>query len=215
LWFAAAGAATAQVTAVPKEVVLYVHRDLEADEFVQQLVCELSAVLVAPVRAQPIDLPIDMSLVATGNELDSERVIRRLYPIAGRSREFGTNSFGLLLIPYYLRHGTMSTFGTTFGMPYNMGVVSIGSLTSAGADLGQPEVWKLVARRAFKVSFRYIVHMSGLWDRKGCVLEFPYGLSGVDRKPAELCEDDRATLVEAGIVRAIPGGRCDVIAMAR
>ena len=39
-------------------------------------------------------------------------------------------------------------------------------------------------------------------------------LAGVDRKPAELCEDDRATLVAAGVLKASPSGPC-VTAMAR
>jgi hypothetical protein len=46
------------------------------------------------------------------------------------------------------------------------------------------------------------------------VLEYPYGLAGVARKPAELCEDDRATLVAAGVLKASPSGPC-VTAMAR
>jgi hypothetical protein len=72
-----------------------------------------------------------------------------------------------------------------------------------------------VARRAYKVSLRYIAHMSGLWERKGCVLAYPHGLRGLDQKPAELCDDDRAALIEAGVVKAKPGGACDVVALAR
>lgn len=204
----------AQSAAVPKELVLYAHQDLEADELVQQLACQLSAVLVAPVRVRPIELPIDLSLVASGNQLDAERVIRRLYTTIANQRQFGTDSFVLLLVPYYL-YNKHPTFGTTFGAPYNMGVVSIGSVMSPGADLAVAEVRKVVTSRAFKVSFRYVAHMAGLWERNGCVLEFPYGLAGIDRKPAELCPDDHATLVAAGVVKATPSGACDVIAMAR
>jgi hypothetical protein len=212
VWLAAAGAAMAQGGVVPKEIILYVHKDLEADELVEQLACELSAVLVAPVRTQPNDMPIDLNLVATGNRLDSERVIRRYN--AYTERQFGIHTLGLLLIPYYLQYRLDPTFGTVLGLPFNRGVVSIGALTSPGADLAQPEVRNLVARRAFKISFRYIAHMAGLWGRNGCVLEYPYGLAGVERKPAELCEDDRATLVAAGVLKASPSGPC-VTAMAR
>jgi predicted Zn-dependent protease len=215
LCLAMAGGASAQITAVPKELVIYAHQDLQADEIVRQLVCDLSAELTAPVHAETLDLPIDLSLIADGNELNSERLIKRLYAKVAAARAFGTNTFVLLLIPYYLRHETTSTFGTTFGMPYNMGVVSIASLYAAGTDLADSGARKLVARRAYKVSLRYVVHMSGLWERKGCVLAYPYGLRDLDQKPAELCDDDRAVLVEAGVVRATPGRTCDTIASIR
>ncbi len=215
VWFATAGAAMAQITAVPKEVVLYVHQDLDSPGLVDQLVCELSAVLVAPVRAAALDLPIDLSLVASGNELHAERLIGRLYQTVARERAFGTDTFVFLLVPYYLRNERFSTFGTTFGLPYNMGVVSIGSLLSSHGDLDVPETRKIVARRAYKVTFRYVAHMSGLWERNGCVLAFPQGIGGIDRKPAELCEDDRAMLVQAGVVKSSPSGPCAAVAMAR
>lgn len=210
-WLTAAGVAQSQVTSVPKELVLYVHQDLEADEVVRQLVCEFSAVLVAPVRASPADMPIDLSLVATGNRLDSERLIRRFNAIT--ERQFGPNSFGLLLIPYYLQYKATSSFGTTFGIPWNMGVVSIGALTPPGTDLAQPEVSKLVARRAFTISLRYVAHMAGLWNRDGCVPESPDALTDIGRKLVGLCDDDRSLLIGARVMKVKPSAPCSATAM--
>jgi hypothetical protein len=209
LWLATAGAAMAQVVSPPKEIVLYVHQDLEADEVVRQLVCEFSSVLVAPVRTVPAEIAIDLSLVATGNRLDAERVIRRFYAVT--ERRFDDRSFGLILIPYYLQYKTTSTFGIGLPVPHNMGVVSIGALTPPGADLAGPEVSRLVARRAATIGLYYLAYMAGLWDSKGCLPRPADELSGIDLKLFGVCENDRSRLIEAGVMKATPGAPCRTI----
>jgi predicted Zn-dependent protease len=208
-WLAAAGASMAQGITPPKEILLYAHQDLEADGLVQQLACELSAVMVAPVRVRTVEVPIDFNLIATGDYLDADRTIRRLRMIIGEERQFGLDSFVLMLMPYYL-FNKYPVLGTSIGGPYNIGVVSVGSLVPPGTDFRVPEMRKVVSSRIFKVGFRYMTHMSGLWERNGCVLEIPNGLASIDRKPAELCEDDRATLVAAGVLKATPDKSCDL-----
>src|SRR5215471_10173942 len=70
---AAAQSASGHLTA-PAEVVLYVHSELRSTAFVEPLVCMLKRVLVAPVSAKDLDLPLGPGLAATRAQLDANRL---------------------------------------------------------------------------------------------------------------------------------------------
>ena len=49
----------------PAQVMLYLHAGLKDTDFVEPLLCALKRVLVAPVEAQRLDLPLGPELLAT------------------------------------------------------------------------------------------------------------------------------------------------------
>jgi predicted Zn-dependent protease len=210
LW-AGAVAAQAQL-ASPQEVVILIHRDLENAEFVEPLVCELSRTLVAPVRARPIDLPLDLGLMASPTQLDALKVATRLRQTT--ASEIGPETFAFLLVPHDLTSARFRyVFGASFGRPYNNGVVSTARLAASTTGAEQPV--HLVMLRTYKIILRYVAQLAGLWEQDGCVLAMPRGVEELDAKPSEFCDADRAVLVEAGVVKAYPDGACGRTAAVR
>jgi predicted Zn-dependent protease len=198
--------------APPREVVLYVHQELENADFVDLLVCELSRTLVAPVRAQPITLPLDIGLMASPTQFDSAKVARQL--LQATAGDGDLRVFKFLLFPHDLRAGSfLYVFGSSFGLPYNNGIVSTARLKPNGADLAAKKPTEITVSRTYKVILRYVAHLSGMWASNGCVLAMPSSIDELDRKPAEFCDDDRAALVEAGIIKPHAGGICGPVAM--
>jgi predicted Zn-dependent protease len=196
-------AALTQVSrTVPKEVVIYVHPEMPDIDFVSPLICELSRVLVAPVRAEKLDLPIDMSLMASLTELDSRKVLGRLYFATTRDPEI----FMYLLVPHPLRLDNKATFATNFGLPYNKGVVSIFQLMPSRQSMTLAQIADVTMRRTYKIILRYVGQSAGLWQKNGCVLQLPRGIGELDGKSSDFCEEDRAYLVEAGVLKRQPGG---------
>lgn len=209
---AAMPAATQTRLSVPHEVVLYLHQDLENTDFVDPLVCELSRVLTAPVRARPIDLPLDSGLLASPTQFDSTKLAWKL--LQANAKDGGPDTFKFLLVPHDLRAGTFRyVFGSSFGLPYNNGVVSTARLRPTDAALSPGQSTAITVSRTYKIILRYVAHLSGLWTSDGCVLAMPFGIDELDRKSSEFCDGDRIALVEAGILKARPGGACGPVAM--
>lgn len=195
----------AQVAGVtPRAVVLYVHEDMTDTDFVDPLICALSRVLVAQVHAEKTDMPIDVSLMGSLAELSSEKVLNRLYRRMG---PYG-DTVMFLLVPYPLLNDGGRVFGTNWGPPHNRGAVSISSLTPTTRGLTPAQVTDTIVGRAYKVLLRYIGHIGGLWGRSGCLLMMPRGLAELDSKSSDFCEEDRAQLVAAGVLKAQPEGDC-------
>jgi hypothetical protein len=67
-----AAGASAQPLAPPGEIVIYVNLDVRSSEFVEPLVCELSKVVQAPVRAKKIDIALSDDLLETERHKSSE-----------------------------------------------------------------------------------------------------------------------------------------------
>jgi predicted Zn-dependent protease len=181
----------------PQEVVIFVHRDLENAEFVEPLVCELSRTLVAPVRAAPVDLPLDAGVRASATQLDAAKVAMRLR----QASELGPEALSFLIMPYDLTSARFRyVFGASFGKPFNNGVVSTARLVASDAST--------MTLRTYKIILRYVAQLAGLWEHEGCVLAMPRSVEELDAKSADFCEADRALLVEAGILKVHRGGAC-------
>lgn len=205
-------AAAQTALAPPREVVLYVHQELENTDFVGPLVCELSRALVAPVRARPIALPLDIGLMASPAQFESARVAQRF--LQATAGDGDHRVFKFLLFPHDLRAGPYRyVFGSSFGPPYNNGVVSTARLRPDGAEPSSRQSIEITLARTYKVILRYVAHLSGMWGANGCVLAMPSSIDELDKKPAEFCDDDRALLVEAGVIKPHPGGICGPVAM--
>jgi predicted Zn-dependent protease len=203
------GAAVAQPRLQPpREIVIFVHRDVENVEFVDPLVCELSRTLVAPVRAQALDLPLDAGMMASATQLDAFKVAGRLR--LATASEMVPGTFGFLIVPHDLTTPRFRyVFGASFGPPYSNGVVSTARLTPP-----EPSV-RVVVMRTYKIILRYVAQLAGMWQRDGCVLAMPRSVEELDAKSAEFCDADRAMLVDAGVVKAEPGGACGPTAALR
>jgi predicted Zn-dependent protease len=209
-----AGAAAAQPRLVPpRSVVLYVHADLKDDAFVEPLVCELQRVLVAPVRAQTLALAIGPEVMASATQVDVGKLTPRL---AQTTREDGgPETFKFLLTPHDLTGGNYRyVFGGSVGGPYNSGIVSTARLAPIGDGRPRGDAARLTMERTYKIILRYVAQLSGYRTAEGCVLAFPRGLGELDAKSSEFCADDRALLVEAGVLKAKPFGACNTVAMA-
>jgi predicted Zn-dependent protease len=207
-----AGHASAQLPgAVPQQVVIYVHSDMPNTDFVDPLVCALTRALVAPVRAEKFDMPIDLALMGSLHELSSEKVLGRLYQQTGPY----TGTVMFLLVPYPILSDGRPVFGTNYGAPYNKAVVSIQSLTPLPRGANQQQTTDVVVRRAYKILLRYIGQIGGLWSGNGCVMTMPHGLGELDAKPHDFCEDDRATLVAARVIKETPSGTCSAVVASR
>ncbi len=195
----------------PQGVVLYVHSDLENAEFVDLLVCELSRVLVAPVRAQGLDLPVDIGLMASSTQIAADKLAGRFFQAT--AGDGGSRTFRFLLLPYDLRAGNYRyVFAASFGAPHDGGVVSTARLAPNAADFSREQTTRITLDRTYKVILRYIGQISGLWMSNGCVLAMPRGIDELDSKSREFCDGDRDALVEAGVLKAKPGGACTPIA---
>jgi predicted Zn-dependent protease len=204
--------ASAQVPGVaPREVVLYVHADMPNTDFVEPLVCALTRALVAPVRAEKLAMPIDIGLMASSHQLSSEKLLGRLYQQTGPYA--GTVMF--LLVPYPILSDGRPVFGTNYGAPYNKAVVSIPSLAPLPRGATPTQTTDIVVRRSYKVLLRYLGQIGGLWSKNDCVMMMPHGLGELDAKPYDFCEDDRATLVAAGVLKNAPSADCSTIVAQR
>lgn len=191
----------------PAEVVLYIQSELKNTDFIQPLVCQLQRVLTASVSTQVIDLPLGVELLATPTQFDVGKVAGRF--IRATAADGVSPSFKYLLVPFDLKAEPWHyVFSTSFGnekTSYHAGVVS-----TARLDPGDPRHWhhegsEITAMRVYKLILKSIARVAGLASPDACVLAFPRSLDELDRKSAEFCPNDRATLVAAGILRAEPG----------
>jgi predicted Zn-dependent protease len=197
----------------PKKVVLYVHTAIGSTEFVEILLCDLERVLVAPVEARRIDLPLGPEFAATPTQLDVEKVARRFVPAT--MHEDGPDTFRYLLIPYDLKGGPWNyVFAASFGderSPFHVGIVSTARL-SANEPKNPRRAASITAERVYKLVLKSIARVAGYQKPEGCILAFPRNLQELDRKRDEFCTEDRAALVDAGVLKSREVAACAPIA---
>jgi predicted Zn-dependent protease len=205
----AAGNAHAQRLVAPDEIVIYVHKDMKETDFVDGLVCELGRVLVAPVRATNIDLPLLRSYLATPNQFD----VDKLGPAFAHAVDNEGHVFRYLLIPYDLKvQGLNYLFSNTFTDGSNAAVMSTIRLIPREAGLSRKRISDITGDRIYKLMMKSVALLSGL-RANGCVMAFPRNLPELDQKAAEFCEPDKAALIAAGVLKEKPFGACNTVAM--
>ena len=200
------GACPGRIRAEPRpaQVMLYLHAGLKDIDFVEPLLCALKRVLVAPVEAQRLDLPLGPELLATPNQLDVGKVADKFLRATTTAKQSGT--FNYLLIPNDMKDGTYRyVFATSFGnasTPYHFGVVSMARLEPDDPRLSRWQRAEAAAFRAYKLIIKSIARVAGFPDLRRCVLDFPRSLDELDLKSAEFCPPDRSALVNARILKA-------------
>jgi predicted Zn-dependent protease len=204
---ASASTALAQKLFVPAEVVLYIQSDLRSTDFVQPLVCALQRVLTAPVSTQILNLPLGPELRATPTQYDVGKV-GDLF-IRTTAANGSPQSFKYFLIPYDLKAEPWRfVFSTSFGnetTPYHVGVLSTARLDVDNPRRQHHQGSGITAMRAYKLILKSIARIAGLKSPDACILAFPRTLDDLDRKSSEFCPEDRATLVNAGILNSKEG----------
>jgi predicted Zn-dependent protease len=202
----------AQVKLVaPREVALYVHAEFKNTAFIEPLVCSLRRVLVAPVEARTLSLSLDREMLATPTHFDAVKVAEKF----GRATATAdSRTFRYFLMPYPIKNPRYPNPASTgFGKgskPYHIGVIATARLEeSIDPSLSQRARAELIALRTYKVLIKLIVENAGMPDDlQHCVLAQSRNLEDLDRKPAEFCPQDQATLVEAGILKAKESDGC-------
>jgi predicted Zn-dependent protease len=204
--------AFAQSLAAPDEIVLYVHKDMKNTDFVEGLVCELGRVLVAPVRAVDIDLPLNRDMLVTETQFEPKR-LAAAFKKSIDSSDPG-RIFRFLLVPYDLKSAPFHyVFAETYRAPYFVGVQSTIRLEPRDPTMSRKQISDLTSLRLYKLMIKAVARMAGL-QGEGCILAFPRSLDELDRKSDAFCPDDREAMVAAGILKAKPFGACNVVAMA-
>ena len=202
--------AGAQTLTAPDDVVIYVHKDMKDTDFVDGLVCELSRVLVAPVRAETTDMPLYQSYLATQTQLDVEKLSA---PFA-QATATGERVFRYLLLPYDLKsEGLNYVFANTSLDGPTVAIMSTIRLVPREAGLSRKRVSDVTGDRVYKLMLKSIALLAGLRGN-GCIMKFPRNLPELDEKPAEFCRPDRAALVTAHVLKDKPFGACNTVAMA-
>jgi len=197
--------------AAPGEVVIYLHPSLKDADFVEGLVCELGRVLVAPVRATTVDLPLTRDLLATASQFDAAKV-NHLF--ARATDGDSGRPFRYLILPFDLKvPGLNYVFANTPADGGTSAVMSIIRLAPTETGLSRKRVSDITGDRLYKLMLKSVAVIAGL-RTGGCIMSFPRSLEELDVKPAEFCPDDRAALVNAGVLKARPFGACNTVAMA-
>lgn len=203
------GGVHARLLLGPDEVVIYIHKDLKDTDFADGLVCELSRVLVAPVRTESIDLPLDRSYLATPTQLDADKLS---FPF--HQATIGDNgAFRYLLLPYDLKvSGLNYVFANTTLSGAKVAVMSTFRLIPRDPQLSRKRVSDITGERLYKLMLKSVAFLAGLRS-EGCIMKFPRSLPELDAKPAEFCPEDRAALVAAHVLKDKPFGACNTVAM--
>jgi predicted Zn-dependent protease len=190
--------------------VIYLHPTLKDADFVEGLACELGRVLVAPVRATTLDLPLTRDLLATPSQLDADKVV----PLFARATDGEPGRrFRYLILPYDLKvSGLKYVFANTPIDGGNAAVISVIRLMPTERGLSRKRVSDITGDRLYKLMLKSLAVLAGLRSG-GCVMAFPRSLPELDAKPAEFCPDDHAALVDAGVLKARPFGACNTVAM--
>jgi predicted Zn-dependent protease len=212
-WLAASGAASAQFLNPPGEIVIHVNSDVRNTEFVEPLVCELSKVVQAPVRARKIDIAMTDDLLEVRRQFSPRKIAPRFVAAtAGESEQ--PNPFRYLILDHDLTVPQLNyVFAETYMPP--LSVISVTRL----APLVEPHVAKKAAveitlPRVYKLMLKSVAVMAGLRSG-GCVMSFPRSLPELDAKPSEYCPDDRAALVAAKVIKETPSGACGNVVAVR
>jgi predicted Zn-dependent protease len=207
------GPAFAQTLVPPGEIVIYVHKDLpEKDaDFVEGLVCELSRVVAAPVRAAKSELPLNRSDLATPTQLDANKVRRSF----ARATAGEGPAFRYLILPYDLKVEDLHyVFALTVRDGETAAVMSTIRLVPREPGLSRKRVADITSDRIYKLMLKSIAVLAGLHG-EGCIMAFPRSLPELDAKSDEFCPEDKAALIAAGVLKARPSGACNVVAMAQ
>jgi len=199
----------------PAQVILYLHPNLKNTDFVEPLICALKRVLVAPVDAQSLNLPLGPELLAAPTQFDVAKVADKF--IRATATVSGPNDFNFFLIPYDMKDGTYRyLFAAGFGnASTHAGVVSMARLEFDDPTLSRRQRAEVTALRAYKLIIKQLVLVAGFPDVQRCVLTFPRSLDELDSKSAEFCPPDRAALVNARILKSEESAGCAHVAEGR
>lgn len=212
LLMATAGSASAQRIIPPGEIVIYVNGDVRNTEFVEPLVCELSKVVQAPVRARKIEVPLTDDLLESGRQYSPRKIVPK-FVAATMGEVQKPNAFSYLIVDHDLKVPELNyVFAETYSPP-----VSVISVTRL-APVVEPTVAKRAAEitmvRVYKLMLKSVAVMAGLRS-SGCVMAFPRSLPELDAKASDYCPDDRAALVAAKVIKEMPSASCGNVVAAR
>ncbi len=204
----------AQTLAPPGEVLIHVHGGVRNTDFVEPLVCDLTKVVAAPVRARTLDLALRPELRETSTQYSPRRIagpfIQATAGDAEHARPFRYFILGEDLGSKPLNY----VFAETFGGSYDLSVISVARLAPVGNRLTRKQIAEETERRVYKLMMKSIAIMAGL-KSQGCVMSFPRSLEELDLKSAEYCPEDRLALVAAGVIRKAPLETCSTVVAAR
>jgi hypothetical protein len=195
----------------PRELALYVYAEFKNTDFVEPLVCALRRVLVAPVEARTLSLSLGSEMLATPTHFD---VIKIAQKFGRATAPADSRTFRYFLMPYPIKNSQYpNPASTVFGnasTPYHIGVIATARLEeSIDPNLSRRERAELIALRTYKVLIKSIVENAGMpINLPRCVLAQSMHLEDLDRKSAEFCPQDRATLVEARILKSKESAGC-------
>jgi predicted Zn-dependent protease len=196
----------------PAAVMVYVHPTVKDRRFLEPLVCALEKVLAAPVVLQDLALPLGSELYANWSQIDSSKAVDYFaQSVPGPENEI---TFRTLIIPNDLKTGKYNyVFASArFDYRFSSQVISTARFLPWPWMTGDEGV-QLLMRRLYKSILRSVVQSAGHMDMIGCVMAFPHSLAEHDAKPAHLCPDDHAQLVQEGVLRAHEKENCqDAIA---
>lgn len=195
----------------PHDIVLYIHSDLKNTNFVEPLVCALKRVLIANAETKKIRLPLGSALLASPTQFDVSQVSDQFVRAAGG----GPLTYKYLLIPYDLKDEIHRyVFATSF-LRHRDGIVSTARLEVTDPILSRQGRAEMTALRIYKLILKSIARLAGYGRSNGCILTFPRNVDDLDLKSSEFCEDDRAALVDAGILKTEETVGCAFVAEAR
>jgi predicted Zn-dependent protease len=208
IWFAAwsAGAISAvhaEELARPSEVVLYIHSDMKRTEFVDRLECALRHVLVAPVSTQELRLALGDDVRASPTQLDTQKVAKAFSrAIANQS---GPRTFNYLFLPFDLKLGALPfVYDSSFTSPQisvHVGIMSTARLDTPNPNYPNEQNSSQTAYRLYKLMMRSLIKLVGFKSSNSCVLGPLRNVAELDQHSTEFCPDDRAALVDAGILK--------------
>ncbi|HEY2684366.1 MAG TPA: hypothetical protein VGI93_12695 [Steroidobacteraceae bacterium] len=208
IWFvgcsaAAISAVHAQGLSAPSQIVLYVHSEMKRTEFVERLECALKHVLVAPVSTQELRLALGSDLRASPTQLDAQKVAKAF--VQATANEGGPRTFKYLILPFDLKEAQLpfvwNTSFTSPQIPVHIGIMSTARLDPPSPTHPDEQNSSRTTYRLYKLILRSMARLVGLKDPNSCVLGRVRTVEELDQQPAEFCPNDRAALVEAGIVK--------------
>ena len=208
IWFVACPpialwAAHAQELTAPSEVVLYVHSEMKRTEFVERLECALRHVLVAPVATRELKLVLGRDLQASPTQLDTQKLAKAF--AQATANESGPRTFKYLFLSFDLKEAQLpfvwnSSFVDT-EKSIHVGIMSTARLDPPSLNHPDEQNGSRTTYRLYKLILKSIARLAGLKDPNSCVLGRVRTVGELDQQPAEFCSNDRAMLVEAGIVK--------------
>jgi predicted Zn-dependent protease len=221
-WLAAilallAGPVFSQNLVPPGEIVIHVNSDVRNTEFVEPLVCALTNVVRAPVRAKKIDIALTAELLESGTQYSPRKIVSRFAAMTAGQAELA-NPFRYLIVDHDLKVPDLNyVFAETYDPPAS--VISVTRLAPAikppvarlpptvEPPFARKATTEITMPRIYKLMLKAVAVMAGLRSN-GCVMMFPRSVAELDAKPAEYCSDDRAALVAARVLKEIPSTIC-------